>query len=75
MVAELPRSITAMTDPGEDLAELPGIGKGLAEKIETLARSGHVAVLDEIERRMPAGLLALVDCGFRRAVDRCTQIA
>ena len=50
-----------MTAAGEDLAELPGIGKDLAEKIETLAATGHVTVLDEIERRTPAGLLALLD--------------
>ena len=61
VVGELPRSVTAMTAAGEDLAELPGIGKDLAEKIETLAATGHVTVLDEIERRTPAGMLALLD--------------
>ncbi len=61
VVGELPRTVTAMAAAGEDLAELPGIGKDLAEKIETLAATGHVAVLDEIERRTPAGLLALLD--------------
>jgi DNA polymerase (family X) len=61
VVGELPRSVAAMTAAGEDVAELPGIGKDLAEKIETLAATGHVAVLDEIERRTPAGLLALLD--------------
>ncbi|MGC2201654.1 MAG: DNA polymerase/3'-5' exonuclease PolX [Stellaceae bacterium] len=61
VVGELPRSVTAMTAAGEDLAELPGIGKDLADKIETLAATGHVAVLDEIERRTPPGLLALLD--------------
>ena len=61
VVGELPRSVTAMTAAGEDLAELPGIGKDLAEKIESLAATGQIAVLDEIERRTPAGLLALLD--------------
>jgi DNA polymerase (family 10) len=61
VVGELPRSVTTMAAAGEDLAELPGIGKDLADKIETLAATGHVAVLDEIERRTPAGLLALLD--------------
>jgi hypothetical protein len=55
VVGELPRSVTAMTAAGEDLAELPGIGKALAEKIETLAATGHIAALDEIERRTPSG--------------------
>jgi DNA polymerase (family X) len=55
VVGELPRSITAMTVAGEDQAELPGIGEDLAEKIETLASTGHMAVLDEIEQRTPPG--------------------
>jgi DNA polymerase (family X) len=61
VVGELPRSVAAMTEAGEDLAELPGIGEDLAEKIKTLAATGHVAVLDEIERRTPPGVLALLD--------------
>ena len=61
IVGELPRNVLAMTEAGEDLAELPGIGEDLAEKIETLAETGHIAVLDEIERKTPPGLLALLD--------------
>jgi DNA polymerase (family X) len=61
VVEELPQSITAMTAAGEDLAELPGIGKDPAHKIETLAAAGHMAVLDEMEQRTPVGLLALLD--------------
>jgi len=61
IVAELPRSIAAMTAAGEHLPQLPGIGRDLAGKIETLASTGHIAILDEIERRTPAGLLALLD--------------
>ena len=61
IVGELPRNVLAMTAAGEDLAELPGIGEGLAEKIETLAETGHVAVLDELEHKTPPGLLALLD--------------
>lgn len=61
VVGELPRNVLAMTEAGEDLAELPGIGEDLAEKIETLAETGHIAVLDEMERKTPPGLLALLD--------------
>ena len=46
---------------GRGFAELPGIGKDLADKIETLAETGHIAVLDEIERKTPPGLLTLFD--------------
>ena len=61
VVGELPRSVLAITAAGEDLAELPGIGKDLAEKIETLAATGHIAVLDEMEQKTPPGLLGLLD--------------
>ncbi len=61
IVGELPKSVLAITASGEDLAELPGIGKDLAEKIETLAETGHIAVLDELEKKIPPGLLALLD--------------
>ncbi len=61
IVGELPRNVLAMTEAGENLAELPGIGKDLADKIETLAETGHIAVLDEMERKTPPGLLALLD--------------
>ncbi len=61
IVGELPRNVLAMTAAGEDLAELPGIGKDLADKIETLAETGHIAVLDEMEHKTPPGLLALLD--------------
>jgi DNA polymerase (family X) len=61
IVGELPRNVRAMAEAGEDLAELPGIGKDLAEKILTLAATGHIGVLDEMEKRTPPGLLALLD--------------
>jgi DNA polymerase (family 10) len=50
-----------MTAAGEDLAELPGIGEDLADKIRTLAAAGHIAVLDDMERKTPPGLLVLLD--------------
>ena len=43
------------------MPSFPGIGKDLADKIETLAETGHIAVLDEMERKTPPGLLALLD--------------
>jgi hypothetical protein len=66
-----------MTVAGEDLAELPRIGRDLAEKIEALASTGHIVVLDEIKQRTPAGLLALLDLqGLgpkRAAIERAAR--
>ena len=57
IVAELPRTIAAtMAAAGEHLSQLLRIGRDLAGKKEILASTEHIAVLDEIERRMPAGL-------------------
>lgn len=41
------------------LTELPGIGKGLAEKTREFAETGHIAELDEFRSRIPAGLVQL----------------
>ena len=59
-VGGLPRSVVAMLVEGEDLSELPGIGKDLAHKIEQTAQTGHLPLLDEIEQRLPPGLAQLL---------------
>jgi DNA polymerase (family 10) len=56
----LPRSVVAMLADGQDLSELPGIGKDLAHKIEQAAQTGHLPLLDEIEQRLPPGLARLL---------------
>lgn len=69
LVGELPRPVSEMLEAGEDLAGLPGIGEDLAGKIAALARGEHLPMLDELERRTPPGitaLLALPGLGPRR---------
>lgn len=39
------------------LSEIPGIGKGLAEKIAEFHGSGRIAELEELRQRIPAGLV------------------
>jgi DNA polymerase (family 10) len=53
------RSLAEMLDEGADLAELPGIGTDLAGKIETLVRTGHLPLLDQLAARVPAPLVAM----------------
>jgi DNA polymerase (family 10) len=60
LVGELPRNVADMLAEGEDLDELPGIGKDLADKIATIARGGHLPLLDELERVVPSGITALL---------------
>lgn len=44
----------------EKLTELEGIGDDLAEKITTLAKTGHLAMFDKLKRSVPSGLLELM---------------
>ena len=59
VVAELPRSIVDMLAAGEDLTALPGIGEDLAGKIKEMAESGHLALLEKEQRKLPHSLLEL----------------
>ena len=46
---------------GRDLAELPGIGKILADKITTIVRTGALPQLEKLEQRVPEGLADLME--------------
>lgn len=64
------RAARTLKDAGEDAAvlakegrlqELPGVGKGTAQKIQQFLDSGHIDVLDELEAKFPPGLPGLLD--------------
>jgi len=55
----LAQSLADMLDEGEDLSELPDIGKDLASKIAEIVDTGRFAALEEVERQVPIGLLEL----------------
>lgn len=46
---------------GRNLEELPGIGKILAGKIETIVKTGALPQLAELEQRVPGGLADLME--------------
>ena len=52
---ELPGDLDEVVAAGT-LTELPGIGKALAGKIEELARTGRLALLDRVRSELPAGI-------------------
>ncbi|HEX5513062.1 MAG TPA: DNA polymerase/3'-5' exonuclease PolX [Gammaproteobacteria bacterium] len=60
VVDSLPREAAEMLAAGEDLSELPGIGKDLAGKIADVAENGRLPLLEEVEQRTPASLAALL---------------
>jgi DNA polymerase (family 10) len=43
------------------LAELPNIGKGIAERIHELLDTGHIPDLDQLRRKTPIDILGLTD--------------
>jgi DNA polymerase (family 10) len=60
LIGELPRNVADMLAGGEDLDELPGIGRDLADKIAVIARGEHLPKLDELEREVSPGITALL---------------
>ena len=53
VIEALPQSVKNMMAHGDDLSELPGIGKDLAGKIGEIATTGHFAVLDALKKKLP----------------------
>ena len=60
LIGELPRNVTDMLAEGEDLDELPGIGRDLADKIAVIAHGEHLPMLDKLAREVPPGITALL---------------
>ena len=56
LIERLPKSITSLLRAGEDLSELPGIGKDLAGKIATIVATHKFDVLDHLKRELPGDL-------------------
>lgn len=56
VIERLPRSITSLLKAGEDLSELPGIGKDLAGKIAAIVTTHKFSVLDRLKRELPGDL-------------------
>jgi len=55
-VRALSRRVADLVNAGEDLSELPDIGRDIAEKIRVLVDTGRLPLLEEVESRTPAEL-------------------
>ncbi len=58
-IAGLTRPLAAMVAEGDDLTELPGIGKDLAAHIRELLETGGLELLEELAREVPRELATL----------------
>ncbi len=54
------RDLAGMIQNREDLTQLPGIGKDLAEKIKEIIESGKLSMLQELRKEIPADLSKLM---------------
>ncbi len=59
-VGALGENVADMVAAGRDLAALPGVGRDLADKMETIVRTGTLPLLEELAARTPRGLEALL---------------
>lgn len=60
-IENLPRSVVSLLAAGEELSELPGIGKDLAGKIAKIVSSGRFDVLQALKRKLPGELVAMAE--------------
>lgn len=58
-IRDTPRELRAIADEG-GIKDLPGIGKILAEKIEELLSTGKLRFYEELQKEVPAGVLAMM---------------
>lgn len=56
MIRGLGQELQDMVAAGEDLTQLPSIGKDLAAKIEEILNTGHARALDKLHKEVPASL-------------------
>ena len=59
-VSGLTRRLSDMVEAGDDLTELPGIGKDLAGHIEEMVRTGRFQRLEQVTEEVPRSLSTLV---------------
>lgn len=56
---ESPDPVRKMVEAGEDLTELPAIGKDMAAHITELVNTGRLSVLEEVAKEVPRSLVQL----------------
>jgi len=62
-VENLSNELSGMVAGEEDLTQLPGIGKSIAEKIKEIVETGKLKQLEEIKKKTPAGLGEMMKIG------------
>lgn len=77
VVRGLGTEVVTLVAQGKALSEMPGIGEDLAGKIQELAATEHLPLLDELRRHLPAialELLRLPGLGPKRVKTLCEKL-
>lgn len=61
VIGNLSKNVTDLVNENYDLTELPGIGDDLAQKIETIVKTGELPLLKKMEMRFPPILTELLN--------------
>ncbi len=61
VIAEWPDSLAKMVSDQQDLTQIDGIGKSVAEKCEELVNTGKLQQLDDLLEKVPATVLDLMN--------------
>jgi DNA polymerase (family 10) len=56
VIEGLPKGVTSLLKAGEDLSELPGIGKDLAGKVAGIVATGKFDLLESLKHELPGDL-------------------
>jgi DNA polymerase (family 10) len=59
-IEDLSQSLESLMKTGQDLEEIPGIGKSIREKIEEMISTGKCHFLEELRLQVPPGLTELL---------------
>lgn len=60
-IERFPRDMDAMVAEGEDLTDIPGVGKAISDKITELVTTGKMAYLERLKGEFPDGVLDLIE--------------
>lgn len=53
---DLPEQVEVMLADGRDLTQIPGVGKEIAEKLQTMVQTDELPQLTELARQVPVGV-------------------
>ena len=59
-IDRLPSEVEAMLRDGEDLTEIPGVGKAISQKVAELVDTGELEYLKRLKGEFPPGILDLM---------------